>query len=58
MTKYTHYEYCEMLLILGACNNPACIAAREQGNMGYVVLADVIQTLMCFDDCKCTVTGQ
>jgi hypothetical protein len=29
MTKYTHYEFCNMLLNIASCNNPACSAAWE-----------------------------
>lgn len=36
-------KLCDMLLTLGAYNS-------NYGNTRYVVLVDVVQTLMCFDD--------
>jgi hypothetical protein len=45
--EYTHDEYCDMLLTLGAWNSRAGTAAWDTR---YVILVDVIQTLMCFDD--------
>jgi hypothetical protein len=47
VTEYTHNEYCDMLLTLGAWNSRAGSAA---GNACYVTLVDSIQTLMSFDD--------
>jgi hypothetical protein len=42
---YTHDEYCDMLL------TPVIIEmALLRGNACYVILVDVIQKLMCFDD--------
>jgi hypothetical protein len=41
---YTHGEYCGMPSTLCTCNIRVGTAAR------YVILTEVIQTLMCFDD--------
>jgi hypothetical protein len=46
---YTHDEYCDMLLTLGACNSPAGTAAREYG-LRCLGIRYVVQTLICFDD--------
>jgi hypothetical protein len=42
--EYTHDEYCNMSLILGACNSTT--GTDNTGNMSYSVLVDVIQTEM------------
>jgi len=39
-------KLCDMLLTLGAYT----IGSGNDGNTRYVILVDVVQTLMCFDD--------
>jgi hypothetical protein len=39
-------KLCNMLLTLGAYNS----GCSNDGNTRYVILVDVVQTLMCFDD--------
>jgi hypothetical protein len=45
--EHTHDEYSDMFLTHGVCNGQLVLL---QGNTCYVILVDVIQTLMCFDD--------
>jgi hypothetical protein len=45
--EYTHNIYCDMFMTLSACNSHAGTAAR---NKCYIMLADVIQMLMCFNN--------
>jgi hypothetical protein len=45
--EYTHDEYCDMLLTLGAVIVEPVLL---HGNTRYVILVDVIQTLTCFDN--------
>jgi len=42
--EYTRDEYCNMPLILGACNSTT--GTDNAGNMSYSILVDVIQTEM------------
>ena len=39
-------KICDMLLTLGAYNS----GDGNDGNTRYVILVDVVHTLMCFDD--------
>jgi hypothetical protein len=51
----THDEYCDMLLTLGAVIVEPVLL---HGNTRYVILVDVIQTLMRFDDWSSVSEGQ
>jgi hypothetical protein len=44
---HTHHEYCDMPFPFGVCNGRLPLM---HDNTSYVILVDVIQTLLCFDD--------
>jgi hypothetical protein len=44
--EYTHYEFCYVF------KRSVSVLVELHGNTHYVIVVDVIQTLMCFDDWK------
>jgi hypothetical protein len=45
--EHIYNEHCDVLSVLGAYNSQLVLL---HGNTRYVILVDVVQTLMCFDN--------